>query len=99
MAGGETITHRIEPAGIARIVLDTPGSRVNLLTSDTMRALDELLIALARREDLKGLLIESAKPGNFIAGADVEEIAAIDDAYRASEAARFGQAVFQKIAE
>lgn len=99
MAGEDAITHRIEADGIVRVTLNSPGVRVNLLTSDTMRALDEILIAIGRRDDVRGLLIESGKPGMFIAGADVEEIAAIDDAYRASEAARFGQAVFQKIAD
>ncbi len=99
MAGEDAITHRIEAGGIVRVTLNSPGARVNLLTSETMRTLDEILIALARRDDVRGLLFESAKPGMFIAGADVEEIAAIDDAYRAAEAARFGQAVFQKIAD
>lgn len=99
MAADEAIVHRLEPDGIVRVTFDRPGERVNLLTSHVLRALDEILGAIAGRSDLRGLWIESGKPGTFVAGADVEEIATFDDAYRASEAARFGQSVFQRIAD
>lgn len=85
--------------GILHVVFDRPGERANLLSSDVLRALEHAIEeAAGRSSELRGVLLRSGKPGMFIAGADVEEIASIDDTYKAAEAARFGQAVFHKIA-
>jgi 3-hydroxyacyl-CoA dehydrogenase/enoyl-CoA hydratase/3-hydroxybutyryl-CoA epimerase len=47
---------------------------------------------------LNSLVIISAKEGNFIAGAKIEEIADVHDALEGSRKAAMGQAVFDKIA-
>ncbi len=99
MAIEEGIDHRIDEDGIVHIVFDRPGDRVNLLTPAILRELAQLLDHLRGHADARGVVFESAKPGVFLAGMDVEQIAAVEDAYRASEAARFGQAVFQRVAD
>ncbi len=99
MGREDGIDHRIDSEGILHVVFDRPGDRVNLLTPRIVREIDHLLDHLKGRDEARAIVFESAKPGMFLAGMDVEEIAAIDDAYRAAEAARFGQAVFQKIAD
>jgi 3-hydroxyacyl-CoA dehydrogenase / enoyl-CoA hydratase / 3-hydroxybutyryl-CoA epimerase len=93
------MVHEQDPDGIVRITFDQPGSNANLLSREILEALDRLLDELSRREGVRGLLFESAKPGMFLAGMDVEAIAAIKDAYEAGEGARRGQAVFQRIAD
>ena len=95
----EGIDHRVDEDGIVHVVFDRPGDKVNLLTPAILREIAQLLDHLRGRADVRGLVFESAKPGVFLAGMDVEQIAAVEDAYRASEAARFGQAVFQRIAD
>lgn len=65
-------------ADVARLTLDGAG-RVNLLTPALLDALDEQLTALATRASLRGLLVASAKPGSFVAGADLTEVAAACD--------------------
>lgn len=92
-------THRVDADGVLRVVFDTPGQKVNLLNESTLRDLDRLLEETSHRDDIRALLFSSAKRGMFIAGMDVEQIASVTDAYRGAEAARFGQAVFQKIAD
>jgi len=99
MAIEEGIDHRIDEDGFVHVVFDRPGERVNLLTPAILREIAQLLDHLRGNADVRGVVFESAKPGVFLAGMDVEQIAAVDDAYRASEAARFGQAVFQRIAD
>jgi 3-hydroxyacyl-CoA dehydrogenase/enoyl-CoA hydratase/3-hydroxybutyryl-CoA epimerase len=99
MNGQPGLTHRLDSDGILRITFDSPGERVNLLNELALRELGRLLDGAARQEEIRGLLFLSAKPDTFIAGMDVEEIASVDDAYRGAEGARFGQTVFQKIAE
>lgn len=86
--------------GIASLIFDRPDSRVNLLTRDAMTRLDELL---GRAEEATVahagvLVIRSAKPGNFIAGADIDELAQIDGVEEAMELSRRGQEIFERLA-
>ena len=91
------MAHRVDDDGLLWVVFDNPGERVNLLTADIVEALNRLLDEARRRTDVRGVLFASRKPGVFIAGMDVEQIAAITDSHHGAEAARFGQSVFQKI--
>ena len=93
------MTHAVDPEGFAHVVFDTPGQSVNLLSPDVLQTLDRVLQEWGSREVVRAVLFRSAKPGMFIAGMDVEVIGAIHDAFRAAEGARFGQAVFQRIAD
>ncbi len=93
------MNHWIDPNGIIHVVFDRQDDKVNLLTPDLLSDLGELLESVRDREDVRGLLFKSAKAGNFIAGMDIEVIASFTDAFKAAEGARFGQVVFQKIAE
>jgi 3-hydroxyacyl-CoA dehydrogenase/enoyl-CoA hydratase/3-hydroxybutyryl-CoA epimerase len=95
----EGLSHQIDGDGFVHVVFDHPGQTVNLLTPEILQTLDRLMQEWREREIVRGVLFKSAKPGMFIAGMDVEEIGAVDDAFRAAESARFGQAVFRKIAE
>lgn len=98
MKDGPALQHAVDSDGIARVVFDAPDEKVNLLTPALLDAFDRLLEELGRRDDVRGVLIVSGKPGTFIAGMDVEEIARLQDAYQASEGARRGQAVFSRLA-
>src|SRR5262245_32511012 len=99
MKGGTGMQHWIDPNGIVHVVFDRPDDKVNLLEPALLEDLGELLDSVREREDVRGVLFASAKPGNFIAGMDVEVIASFTDAFKAAEGARFGQTVFQKIAD
>lgn len=98
-ATGNGLYHRVDADGVLRVVIDTPGKPVNLLTAGGLQELHRVLTEVAVGADVRGVLFASDKPGMFIAGMDVEEIAAVTDSHQAAEAARFGQAVFQRIAE
>jgi 3-hydroxyacyl-CoA dehydrogenase/enoyl-CoA hydratase/3-hydroxybutyryl-CoA epimerase len=80
--------------GVLRIVFDRPGDKVNLLDGRALEALERVFIETRGREDVTGILLTSAKPGMFLAGMDVEEIASLTDPFAASEGARRGQKVF-----
>lgn len=66
-----TITER--PDGVAVLTFDQPGSKANVLTRELWTEFGGALAAL--RSDLKGLVLASAKPGIFIAGADLKLLA------------------------
>ncbi|HEX2092636.1 MAG TPA: hypothetical protein VHG28_09555, partial [Longimicrobiaceae bacterium] len=79
--------------GTAHLVLDRRGSRANFLSRAMVEALDALLgevERLAADGRLRALLVRSAKPGSFIAGADLEEMRGVPGAAEGAAHARRG---------
>jgi enoyl-CoA hydratase/carnithine racemase len=66
--------------GIARLVFDQPNSRANVMSTAVLREFGHALESLAHAPNIAGLILESAKPGIFIAGADLHELASADPA-------------------
>ncbi|WP_145490020.1 fatty acid oxidation complex subunit alpha FadB [Yersinia rohdei] len=64
--------------GIAELVFDAPGS-VNKLDTKTVANLGEALAVLEKQNELKGLLLRSAKAA-FIVGADITEFLSLFNA-------------------
>jgi enoyl-CoA hydratase/carnithine racemase len=66
---------------IARLTLDEPVSRANTLHRAVWEQLGDACARLANKRGVRGLILRSAKPGIFVAGADLREIAElpIDD--------------------
>lgn len=91
----------IDSGGVGVVTFCDPDRGQNVLTLEVMEVLqsiaDEAEEAAASGV-LRALLFRSAKPGSFIAGADVKAIAAVEDAREGIEAARQGQALFGRIA-
>ena len=94
----------IDADGVGRIVFNDPGVAHNILTEQVLKGLDGIVaqaVDEARNGTLRALLVESAKPGSFIAGADVTAIAGVaetGDREIAIGAVRAGQALFNRIA-
>ena len=63
--------------GIAQVTFNVPDKKVNTLSESVLRELAGLVGQLAQRTDLRGLLLRSGKPGQFIAGADLNDLAAL----------------------
>ena len=87
----------VDDHGIGWVLFDHPTKPVNVLDTPTMEKLRDVLDE-AMRKDVKGLVFASDKPGMFLAGADIDEIASIEDARAGAEKAAYGQAVFERIA-
>jgi len=65
---------------VARLTFDQPNSRANVLSTALWTEFGKALDGLVHRPDVKGLVLESGKPGIFIAGADLKELADADPA-------------------
>ncbi len=63
--------------GIARITFDMPGSRANTLNQGVQSEFENILTQLEATPNLQGLIFCSGKPGMFIAGADLKELASV----------------------
>jgi 3-hydroxyacyl-CoA dehydrogenase/enoyl-CoA hydratase/3-hydroxybutyryl-CoA epimerase len=79
---------------LATLTFDSPGRRVNVFSRTVFEELERTIDELARRDDVGCLVLLSGKEGNFIAGADVEEIAGIADPVQAEAGSRLGHRLF-----
>lgn len=78
MSAPQTKVLRLEVAdGIATVTFDTPDSRANTMGQAVVAEWDALVKDLAGRKDVQGLILQSGKPGMFIAGADLRELGSI----------------------
>lgn len=59
---------------IAWVTMDMPQSSANVLTPELFRELDQTFDQLLDRDDLVGVVLRSAKPRIFLAGADLKGI-------------------------
>jgi 3-hydroxyacyl-CoA dehydrogenase/enoyl-CoA hydratase/3-hydroxybutyryl-CoA epimerase len=97
---GGALRLEIRPDRTGHLVFDRPDAPVNLLSADVLRHLDSLIGELESRianGQLTALLIESAKDGSFIAGADVGEIGEVASVEQARSASAEGQRIFRRL--
>ncbi|HEY9423014.1 MAG TPA: 3-hydroxyacyl-CoA dehydrogenase NAD-binding domain-containing protein, partial [Thermoanaerobaculia bacterium] len=76
------------------LTFDTPEKKVNVFTRAALQELERIIEELAGRKDIGCLILLSGKEGNFIAGADVEEIARVTDPIEAEAGSRVGHRLF-----
>ncbi len=79
---------------LATLTFDSPDRKVNVFTRAAFQELEQIVDGLAGRKDIGCLILLSGKPGNFIAGADVEEIARVTDPVEAEAGSRVGHRLF-----
>lgn len=86
---------------IGLLTIDTPDKKVNTLGRSVLEELSAIVDDLERRDDLQGLLLKSGKPGQFIAGADLNELGALATATQEQvlEAVGAGHALFSRISQ
>jgi 3-hydroxyacyl-CoA dehydrogenase/enoyl-CoA hydratase/3-hydroxybutyryl-CoA epimerase len=85
-----------DDAGIAWLCLDKADAKANVLSSDVIEELDELLKQLAASPPA-GLVMYSGKPGSFIMGADINEFGDFESADEVARLGKLGQGVFLRI--
>jgi 3-hydroxyacyl-CoA dehydrogenase/enoyl-CoA hydratase/3-hydroxybutyryl-CoA epimerase/3-hydroxyacyl-CoA dehydrogenase/enoyl-CoA hydratase/3-hydroxybutyryl-CoA epimerase/enoyl-CoA isomerase len=100
MAANRNFTATFPEDDVALLTLDAPDSTANVLSREVLEELERHLDALDDRKGLAGLVICSAKPGMFIAGADLKEFVAWIDAsaQEVTDFCRRGQQLFGRLA-
>lgn len=90
----------IDEQQIAWLSIDVPGEKMNTLQAAFADEMEAIFAQLAEQQSaLKGLIVHSLKPDNFIAGADVRMLDACTSAKEAQALAEKGQQMFQKLAD
>ena len=77
--------------GLAVLWLDDPDRAVNVIHRQWLSEFDSALTAIAADPSLRQLVITSARPSGFLAGADVRELVAIQSPAEASALSEQGQ--------
>src|SRR5688572_20006208 len=101
MAATTTLSLSYPEADIALLTLDDPESSANVLSRSVLESLGKHLDELDKRKDLAGLVICSAKPGMFIAGANIKEFSTWLDSPKEEVIyfARQGQDLFARLSK
>jgi 3-hydroxyacyl-CoA dehydrogenase/enoyl-CoA hydratase/3-hydroxybutyryl-CoA epimerase len=93
-SGGQAFRLSVDADGFATLTFDLPDRRANIFTREVLAELESLLRELARRREIEALVLLSGKADIFVAGADVDEIAAVTDSRLAEEGSRIGHRLF-----
>ncbi len=88
----------IRDDGVVVLTVDRAGASVNAVSQNVLLELGDLIERLAI-DPPKAVVLRSAKPAGFIAGADLKEFQEFDRRGTVNDAIRRGQVVYQKLAE
>jgi len=84
--------------GIAVVVLDHPEKPVNTLSEGLVDEFEAVVAPLLADPEVRGLVLASAKPDTFVAGADLERLDEYERAADASQLSRRGHALLDRVA-
>src|SRR5438874_2768475 len=85
------------PDGVALVLYDVPGEPVNTLRDGFQGEFEATFGRLAEDSAVKAIVLASAKPDSFVAGADIEMLSRLSSAAEASALARGGQQAMQRL--
>ncbi|MDT8368885.1 MAG: 3-hydroxyacyl-CoA dehydrogenase NAD-binding domain-containing protein [Longimicrobiales bacterium] len=87
----------VDAGGLAWITFADPERRMNVLDEGVMLRLRECVAEVARRDEIRAVVIGSGKPESFIAGADIEAIAHLESPDDAEAKSRLGQQIYRDL--
>ncbi|EIO4103333.1 fatty acid oxidation complex subunit alpha FadJ [Vibrio vulnificus] len=90
---------KIDEQNIAWLGIDVPNEKMNTLQAAFADEMKAIFAQLKDSSGLKGLIVHSLKPDNFVAGADVRMLEACKTAPEAEALARQGQELFQQLSD
>src|SRR5258708_21062182 len=91
------ITRTLDSDRVCVLLFDRPNSSANVFDRATLEELDAHLSALESEAGLKGIILASAKPRIFIAGADLNAFAKGVDERVLGEIVDLGHRVFTRL--
>ncbi|MEF1172412.1 3-hydroxyacyl-CoA dehydrogenase NAD-binding domain-containing protein, partial [Vibrio sinaloensis] len=90
----------IDENDFAWLAIDVPGEKMNTLQAAFAEEMEDVFAQLdEKKSSIKGLIIHSLKPDNFVAGADVRMLDACTTAAEAQALAEKGQQMFQHLSD
>ncbi len=90
----------IDENDFAWLAIDVPGEKMNTLQAAFAEEMEDVFAQLdEKKSSIKGMIVHSLKPDNFVAGADVRMLDACTTAAEAQALAEKGQQMFQHLSD
>ena len=86
-----------QASGIAHLIIDDKNETMNTLKASFVEQISELLKTIKADKTIQGLIIVSGKKDSFIAGADINMLAACQTEQEAQTLSRQGQMIFDQL--
>ncbi len=99
MSEQKAFSLKIDEQNIAWLAIDVPNEKMNTLQAAFADEMKEIFAQLKDTSGVKGMIIHSLKPDNFVAGADVRMLEACTAASEAEALAKQGQELFQQLSD
>ncbi|EKM31618.1 fatty oxidation complex, alpha subunit FadJ [Vibrio harveyi] len=99
MSEQKAFSLKIDEQNIAWLAIDVPNEKMNTLQAAFADEMKEIFAQLKDTSGVKGVIIHSLKPDNFVAGADVRMLEACTTASEAEALAKQGQELFQQLSD
>lgn len=87
----------VRPDGVAILTFDTPGSPVNILSREVLAEVEELLSRVESDSAIRAAVLASGKRDSFIAGADLDQVLAMETAEEGAAFSRNGHRILDRI--
>ena len=91
------ITRQLDAGGVCTLTFDRAASSANVFDRATLAELDAHLADLEKEAGLTGVILASAKPKIFIAGADLKEFVRAPDSEALGEIVDLGHRIFTRL--
>lgn len=99
MSEQKAFSLKIDEQNIAWLAIDVPNEKMNTLQAAFVEDMQKIFAQLKDSTGVKGMIIHSLKPDNFVAGADVRMLDACATASEAEALAKQGQELFQQLSD
>ncbi|WP_049536893.1 fatty acid oxidation complex subunit alpha FadJ [Vibrio harveyi] len=99
MSEQKAFSLKIDEQNIAWLAIDVPNEKMNTLQAAFADEMKEIFAQLKDTSGVKGMIIHSLKPDNFVAGADVRMLEACTTASEAEALAKQGQELFLQLSD
>ncbi|EJK2116364.1 fatty acid oxidation complex subunit alpha FadJ [Vibrio navarrensis] len=99
MSEQKAFSLKTDEQNIAWLAIDVPNEKMNTLQAAFADEMTEIFAQLKDSSGVKGLIVHSLKPDNFVAGADVRMLEACKSAAEAESLASQGQTLFQQLSD
>lgn len=85
MGAGQHATYTVTQDGVAVVKLDTQGSKVNSINQEFFADIDLIFNEIQSKPEITSAVLTSAKPGCWIAGADIKMLEKVGSAEEATK--------------
>jgi 3-hydroxyacyl-CoA dehydrogenase/enoyl-CoA hydratase/3-hydroxybutyryl-CoA epimerase len=89
--------YSVDDDGVALVLIDRHGEAMNTMSPDLMMDLNSVIEHIENAPDVVAVILGSAKPANFLAGADIRWFQSLTDAETAAEMLTQGQEVINRL--